>query len=117
MVYSCRAPRHTVERELPHLRRHGPQQRRWMVRIPGLRHKQCKRHGRRSVGEFRSRLPEPGRDECPAILGVRQTYFGTFVQDDWKVSRKLTLNLGLRWDVDVPYSEVNSRITSVDLNK
>ena len=40
--------------------------------------------------------------------GFRERNWGFFFQDDWKVSRKLTLNLGVRYDFyEVPY-EVNS---------
>ena len=37
-------------------------------------------------------------------------YFAPYFQDDWKISPKLTLNLGLRWDYrNVPY-ETNNRM-------
>jgi hypothetical protein len=53
----------------------------------------------------------------PVGLGGRRNYMAVFVQDDFKVSRNLTLNLGLRWEYQPPVYEVKDRLSSWNPNK
>src|SRR5262249_4369708 len=45
----------------------------------------------------------------------RQKEIGLYVQDSWKVSRSLTLDLGVRWDKWTPYTEKYDRLLNLDL--
>jgi len=45
---------------------------------------------------------------------LRNKEFASYVQDDIKVNSRLTVNLGLRWDIMVPFTEQHNQIIYVD---
>ena len=49
-------------------------------------------------------------------VATQSPYYAGYVQDDWRVNGKLTLSLGLRWDIDVPRTERFNRTNSFSLD-
>ncbi len=45
-------------------------------------------------------------------VGQRNEALGAFVQDDWRITPHLTINMGLRWQLFTPIYEVGNRMTN-----
>ena len=51
----------------------------------------------------------------PLYNNLVRDQYGAFIQDNYKVSRRLTLNLGLRWNPFVPFTDIpNALATQFD---
>jgi hypothetical protein len=47
-------------------------------------------------------------------VATQSPYYAGYFQDDWRVNSKLTLSLGIRWDIDVPRTERFNRTNYFD---
>ena len=55
-------------------------------------------------------------NQTPNFVGVRNGFqqWGLFVQDSWKVTRKLTVDYGVRWDYATAQREEHGRLGQID---
>lgn len=49
-------------------------------------------------------------------LALAQKYYALYSQNDWRATDRLTLNLGLRWDVQPGPTDRFDRLSAIDLN-
>ena len=66
------------------------------------------------LGSFLLGQADRARVQANPSFGRRSGYFAGFFQDDWRVNSQLTLNLGLRYEYEGPFTEVADRITGWD---
>jgi hypothetical protein len=45
----------------------------------------------------------------------RANWYDVYMTDDWRISAKLSLNVGIRWDYTTPITELYNRIVNLDI--
>jgi hypothetical protein len=70
-----------------------------------------------SFASFLLGMPSSGSVVRAASYDEASTTWGFFVQDDWRVGSRLTVNLGLRYELEQPLTEVENRsVRGFDVN-
>jgi len=65
--------------------------------------------GGNAFASFLLGYADSGQIDTPRFIGQQFPYFAGFAQDDWHVTNKLVLNLGLRWETNLPPTGLDDR--------
>ena len=79
-----------------------------------IRDRNTDRSGGFHLADFYLGLPNFVGTAAGLALEEREAYHAIYLQDDWKILPKLTLNLGTRWDVQMPFKENRGQFSGFD---
>jgi hypothetical protein len=67
---------------------------------------------RNALADFMIGIPSAVTQDAPVTALWNSWYGAAFIQDDFRLGPNLTLNLGLRWDVQTPGTDPQDRFTT-----
>ncbi len=65
-----------------------------------------------ALASFLLGTPASGGVAPSPALALETKYYAAFIQDNWRVSNSLTLNLGMRYEFETPYTERFNRLSN-----
>ncbi|MDE0621078.1 MAG: TonB-dependent receptor [Bryobacterales bacterium] len=74
------------------------------------------RAGGESMADFLLGYSRELRNSNHRHMALRAPWLHQYVQDDWRVTDKLTLNIGLRYEVSLPWVDKFDKISNLDVD-
>ncbi len=65
-----------------------------------------------ALADFVLGLPVSQKQDAPVTALDNSFFYSLFVQDDWHVRRNLTINAGLRWDIQTPPTDPQNKTST-----
>jgi hypothetical protein len=70
-----------------------------------------------ALSDFIMGLPNTMEQDAPNTQRMNSWYGGLFILDDYRITPRLTLNLGLRWDVQTPPVDTDNKVTTFNIGQ
>lgn len=68
------------------------------------------------VADFLLGMPQLATLQVGGLTRLRERTFSAYVEDNWQRSSRMTFNLGLRWEVSMPFVEADGRMANLDVS-
>jgi hypothetical protein len=69
-----------------------------------------------SIADLLLGFPFQSQLSTPSYMNQRAPWFGFYVQDEWRMTARLTLSTGIRWDLRLPWVETRNLWANFDID-